>query len=113
MCAQSPTNFDLPSIKEIMGSLIFQQLEMVVMMMMVWNLLSVGDCPDSEEKTLTKNLCLMLTNLIVVVLEFSSFGLMMVLMPGVEWRYYQNLGKYLYLQHRESSGLSCIFLAAD
>ena len=50
MCAQSPTNFDLPSIKEIMGSLIFQQLEMVVMMMMVWNLLSVGDCPDSEEK---------------------------------------------------------------
>ena len=62
MCAQSPTNFDLPSIKEIVGSLIFQQLEMAVMMMMVWNLLSVGDCPDSEEKTLTKNLCLMLTN---------------------------------------------------
>ena len=38
MCAQSPANFDLPSIKEIMGSLIFQQLEMVVMMMMAWNL---------------------------------------------------------------------------
>ena len=38
MCAQSPANFDLPSITEIMGSLIFQQLEMVVMMMMAWNL---------------------------------------------------------------------------
>lgn len=111
MCAQSPTNFDLPSIKEIMGSLIFQQLEMVVMMMMVWNLLSVGDCPDSEEKTLTKNLHLMLTNnLDVVDLEFSSFGLMMLLMPGGERRYYQNLGKYLYLHQRKFS-LSCRFLA--
>ena len=56
-------------------------------MMMVWNLLSVGDCPDSEEKTLTKNLHLMLTNnLDVVDLEFSSFGLMMLLMPGGERR---------------------------
>ena len=71
MCAQSPTNFDLPSIKEIVGSLIFQQLEMAVMMMMVWNLLSVGDCPDSEEKTLTKNLCLMLTNLVAVDFFFQ------------------------------------------
>ena len=50
MCAQSPTNFDLPSIKEIMGSLIFQQREMAMMMMMVWNLLSAGDCPDSGKE---------------------------------------------------------------
>ena len=92
---------------------------MVVMMMMVWNLLSVGDCPDSEEKTLTKNLHLMLTNnLDVVDLEFSSFGLMMLLMPGGERRYYQNLGNiYIYTRTRESLMLelqtSCHRLIGD
>ena len=120
MCAQSPANFDLPSIKEIMGSLIFQQLEMVVMMMMAWNLPSSLCWRLSRfrrKKTLTKNLCLMLTNLVVVVLEFSSFGLMMVLMPGVERRYYQDLGKYLYLQFPAQRKLelqiSCLRLIGD
>ena len=68
MCAQSPTNFDLPSIKEIMGSLIFQQLEMVVMMMMAWNLPSslCWRLSRFRRKNFDQKLCLMLTNLVVV-----------------------------------------------
>ena len=58
---------------------------------------SLLDPVQIQKKTLTKNLCLMLTNLVAVDF-FSGFGLMMLLMSGAEKRYYQNF----YIYTRES-----------